>query len=160
MAVAYALDKSTIKDIEARRQRIRKFAEPLLGTRLAADIQPADFTEVYEAMAKTGASRTSVTHLKWDLSKCWKRLEHDGMLEVGLGAAPSKGIVPKDAKVDSRQRSVLTDPELQEYLDYRHPIAKYDAYVLERQVLCSVSRLFGGLRTGEMLNMRWEAFTI
>src|SRR5690606_20572399 len=68
--------------------------------------------------------------------------------------------LPKHAKVDRRERAVLSDDELVRYLSWQHPIEGQRGAVLERQTMACVSRMFGGLRLGDLKAIRWEAFTV
>src|SRR5690606_39745139 len=65
--------------------------------------------------------------------------------------------IPDGARVDSRERAVLTDQELAVYLAWEHPDPYERGAVLERQTMACVSRMFGGVRLGDLRAIRWEA---
>lgn len=66
--------------------------------------------------------------------------------------------VPKAAAGDTWERAVLTDEELLRYLTWTHPSEKLRAAVLERQTMACVSRMFGGVRLGDLRVSRWDWF--
>jgi integrase len=66
--------------------------------------------------------------------------------------------MPRFPREVFKERSVLTDPELALYLAWEHPEARRRGAVRERQVMACMSRMFGGLRTGDLHALRWEAF--
>lgn len=57
-----------------------------------------------------------------------------------------------------RERAVLTDSELAVYLAWTHADPQRRLAVLERQTMAAVSRIFGGVRTGDLHSMKWEHF--
>jgi len=57
-----------------------------------------------------------------------------------------------------KQRAVLTDAELAVYLAWEHPDETWRQSARERQTMACVARMFGGLRTGDLHSLRWEAF--
>ena len=148
-------------DLANPKARVERWAYPLLGDIPIKDITvPAQITRVLEACRDTGKGKGTVTHLKWDLSMLFKAFAHEGWIPVAQGRVAAAGRVPEDCKVDLRERAVLSDEELSQYLGWRHPNAKYDLQVLERQTLCCVARLFGGARTSELLRLKWSDFEI
>jgi len=67
--------------------------------------------------------------------------------------------IPK-AKIDRRERAVLTDTELAIYLAWAHPLKHHQLAVLERQTMSALARMFGGLRTGDIHALNWGHFDI
>lgn len=150
------LEKSKIKTIADRVRRVTAWAYPAIGNMPVGEIMPRDISRVLEACRDAGKAKQTVQHLKADLSSLFHKFEHEGWVPFGHGDVVRKTPLPEDLKVDDRARSVLTDDELRVYLDFRHPIPKHDLSVLERQTMVVVARLYGGLRTSEILRMRWE----
>src|SRR5690606_21221088 len=67
-----------------------------------------------------------------------------------------RATVPKGKK-DKRERAVLTDDELIVYLAWQHPKERYQIGTLQRQTMVCLSRMFGGLRTGDLHAIKWDA---
>ena len=66
--------------------------------------------------------------------------------------------MPKFCNVTKKIRTVLTDEEFSVYLRYVHPDSRYRDSVFERQVMACISRMFGGVRTGDLHSLTWEDF--
>ena len=73
---------------------------------------------------------------------------------------PVKRAPPVKAKVDRRERAVLTDEELALYLAWRHPMERFHVFVEQRQTMSLVSRLLGGARTGDLHSLTWQSFDL
>ena len=57
-----------------------------------------------------------------------------------------------------KTRAVLTDEELMIYLAYQSRDERRHDAVLERQVAACLARMFGGLRTHDLVSLKWEHF--
>jgi hypothetical protein len=66
--------------------------------------------------------------------------------------------IPKNATVEKRERPVLADDELLVYIGWQHPDETHRRAVLERQTMACISRIFGGIRWGDIRALTWEAF--
>jgi integrase len=145
---------SVIGTKQGRLDRLRRYVHPLLGSKPVKDIRAGDVRAVLEALVTRGAAKQSIMHVRVDISIVLGELWRADMLPENVA---TKVRIPKNAKVDRRERSVLSDAELTQYLAWQHPEPKKHRAVLERQVMGCVSRCFGGLRWGDIRALRWEA---
>ncbi len=60
--------------------------------------------------------------------------------------------------MNTKERAVLTDFELARYLAWENPDEHARIGVLQRQTMSCISRLFGGVRTGDLHSMTWTSF--
>jgi len=146
---------SGIKSSHARMQRLKRHVFPALGDKPVIEIVAGDLREILQELAAAGFSKQQCLHVRNDVSSVLGELWRADMLTENI---TKKVRVPKNAKVDNRERGVLTDEELVRYLGWEHPIESKRQPVRERQTMACVSRMFGGLRTGDILALRWEAF--
>jgi len=147
---------STIASKALRLARLRSFAYPAIGARPVDQVRASDVQETLDALAEE-QSRQSVVHLKNDISAVLGELWRTEVLSEN---AAKRTRIPKSARVDTRERAVLTDAELVRYLGWQHPDPAWQPAVLERQTMACVARMFGGLRLGDLRALRWEAFEI
>lgn len=148
---------STIRSKKARLDRLRRLVFPSLGAKPIEAIVAGDVREILTTLADGGASKEYCAKLRNDVGAVLGELWRADMLPENVCA---KVRIPKHAKVDTRERAVLTDDELMRYLVWQHPSEKRRNAVLERQVMALVSRVFGGLRHGDLKAIRWESFNI
>ena len=148
---------SGIATKDARLERLKKYAFPTFGMKPVDTIRAGDIAEMLEGVAAAGQSRQQCVHLRNDISAVLGELWRAEMLPENVAA---KVRIPKHARVDRRERAVLTDEELMRYLAWQPPETKRQPAVLERQTMACVSRMFGGLRLGDIRAMRWEAFSL
>jgi integrase len=149
--------ESTIRTKGARRDRLRLHALPAFGSKPVTDVTAGDVRDLLNALADGGASKETCTKIRNDIGSVLGELWRADMLPENVTA---KVRIPKHARVDRRERAVLTDEELVRYLAWVHPSEWKQPAVLERQTMACVSRMFGGLRAGDIKAIRWEAFTI
>jgi integrase len=80
------------------------------------------------------------------------------------GAVPSNpaddATMPRFKTEVRKERAVLSDDELARYLEWEHPIPEHWVSALERQCMACVARTFGGLRTGDLHALKWDAFEL
>ena len=146
---------SGIRSSTLRLGRLKKHAFPEFGSKPVDAVTASDVEDMLEAIAGAGGSRQACVHLRNDVSAVLGELAR---LDVLPSNAAKKARIPKTAKLDRRERAVLTDEELLAYLAWEHPQEHEQGGVRERQTMACVSRVFGGLRLGDLRAMTWEAF--
>ncbi len=120
-------------------------------------IPTTDLNTVLDDCKAAGKSRQTVTHLKQDLRNVFAALVREGAVD----ANPADGVtMPKFPEAVRKERAVLTDQELAVYLAWEHPEREWRNGVLERQTMACIARMFGGLRTGDLHTLCWEAFDL
>jgi integrase len=154
-AAKRVVDESGIRTTKARLDRLKLHAYPALGSKFVTEITAGDVRDVLQELANGGASRQQCLHVRNDVSAVLGELWRTEVLPENVCR---KVRIPKNAKVDKRERAVLREDELVAYLGWQHPEAKKDKAVLERQTMACVSWFFGGLRWGDIRAIRWEAF--
>ncbi len=145
--------ESSIRSKERRLDRLEKHVFAAIGGKPVNELVAGDGRDILDGLAARGLSRQLCTHVKNDISSVLGELWRADMLTENVML---KVRVPKGAKVDRRERVVLTDPELATYLAWEHPIESRRGAVLERQTMACLSRMFGGLRIGDIRALRWE----
>jgi hypothetical protein len=156
-AAERVVGESTIRTKRARLDRLRMHAFPAFGLKPVTEVVAGDVRELLTALADAGASKETCVKIRNDVGAVLGELWRADMLAENVTA---KVRIPKHATVDRRERAVLTDEELVRYLAWCHPSEKRQEAVRERQTMACVSRMFGGLRLGDIKAIRWEAFTI
>lgn len=137
--------------------QVEKYALPVIGGMSVLAIQAHDVNSVLDHAKAQGQSRQSVQHLKQRVSNVFAQLRRDGVRREN---PCDESEMPKYADVVIKERAVLTDHELAIYLAWEHPTKHHKGAVLERQVMVCVSRMFGGLRTGDLHALHWESFDV
>jgi integrase len=150
-------DESTLRTKKARLDRLKMHAFPAFGSKLVTELVAGDVRDLLKALADDGASKETCVKIRNDVSSVLGELWRTDMIPENVC---KKVRIPKNAKIDKRERAVLSDDELVRYLAWRHPNEKKQKAVLERQTIACVSRMFGGLRLGDIKAIRWEAFSI
>jgi len=135
-----------LKTWQERLSRLQRYAFPELGALAVTGIRPSHVRAVLEGAAAQGRSRTTVSHLKDDISTVLGELWRD---EVVAENVARRVLVPKGAATDDRRRVVLTDAEFEKFMAFPkvHP---------ELHVMALVSRTFGGMRTSDLHAWSWE----
>jgi integrase len=135
-----------LKTWEERLSRLERFALHELGALSVSAVRPAHVRAVLEAAAMQGRSRTTVSHLKDDISTVLGDLWRDEV--VGENVA-LRVVVPKSATVDDRKRVILTEAEFERFMacPYVSP---------ELHIMPLVARAFGGMRTSDLHAWSWE----
>jgi integrase len=146
---------SGIRSATLRLGRLRKHAFPAFGPKVVQAVTASDVEEMLDAIAASGGSRQACVHLRNDASAVLGELWR---LEVLASNVAKKARIPKTAKLDRRERAVMTDSEMLLYLAWEHPLEHEQESVRERQTMACVSRVFGGLRLGDLRAMCWESF--
>jgi hypothetical protein len=104
---------SGIRTKDARLARLKLRVFHALGSKPMTSIVAGDVRAILEDLAKSGASKQQCLHIRNDISTVLGELWRYDMLPENV---TKKVRVPKGAKVDKRERTVLTDEELVRYL--------------------------------------------
>lgn len=143
------------KDAKNEIARLRQYAVPAIGHLEAARVKPTDINAALDLCKSNGKARQTVQHLRQDLRNVFGVLRREGVIAQN---PVDDSEMPKFSAELRKERAVLTDDELARYLAWEHPDKAQRGAVLERQTMACVSRMFGGLRTGDLHALRWEAF--
>lgn len=130
-----------------RLSRLRRYVWPHVG-HLAPDVvTPRHITDLLAAAAASGISRTTLEHIRVDVSKVCAELVRDGVLDRNPATA-ERVRTPKVPR-DRRRRTVLTDAEF---------VALVGAPTTPADLRCLAicSRGLGGMRPSDMAAWRWE----
>jgi integrase len=135
--------------------QLKAYAFDVIGDLPAASVKPSNVNDVLDHAKAKGRSKASVQHLRQRVSNVFAALMREGALTSNPVTAAS---MPRfDAAVE-RERAVLTDAELAVYLAWEPSEERYKGAARELQTMACVSRMFGGIRTGDLVALRWEAF--
>lgn len=137
--------------------RLRAYAYPTLGDLPVTAVRHTDINQALDACQAAGRSRQTVAHLKQAIRGVFEALLREGSVTDNPTA---KAKLPTFRETVRKERSVITDAELGAYLGYVHPQERWRNAILERQVMACVARMFGGLRTGDLHSLKWEAFDV
>ncbi len=135
--------------------RLRAYAFPEIGPLDVRRITSLQVTDALDAAKEAGRARQSVQHLKQDIANVFAALKREGEVTANPASDAELPAYPQEVR---KERAVLTDEELVRYLAWEHPDARHAAGVRERQTMACVARMFGGLRTGDLHALRWDAF--
>lgn len=142
-----------VKDADAEEGRLRLWAVPHLGELRVDAIETAHVNNVLDACAEAGKSKQTVVHVRQALRAYFGQLKREGTLKHN----PVDGAeLPRMKAETKKERVILTDAELAAYLAWEPDDERSLPGVQERQVLACVSRMFGGLRTGDLHALTWE----
>jgi len=143
-----------IVDTESEDGRERKWIIPLIGQLLITAIRGEHVAGIYEEARLAGKSLSHLRHLRAIM-----RSRFDvAMAEDMIQSNPMARVKIPKAKIDRRERAVLTDTELAIYLAWTHPAKHRQLATLQRQTMSALARMFGGLRTGDIHALNWEHF--
>jgi len=177
-AAVRVVDAQVLSEAErkSRTARLGRYVYPEIGPMLLREqrgknpdgtpyfvdlIRPAHLTALLETARDQGKSRQTLVHIRKDLSTIFGVLRREEVIRVNpveLVAVPE--LLPAVAEASAKERAVLDDVELARYLAWQHPDETFQMATLERQVMACVCRMFGGLRTGDLHALRWEAFDV
>jgi integrase len=119
----------------------------------------ADLSWVLRTVRDVGLSQSSVRHVFSSLVFLFDALMDP--LEAAIRINPMVGVkVPPFKQRVEKVTEVLEDDEFFTYLAWEHPIECYQLGVQQRQVMSAVSRMFGGLRAGDLAKLKYENFTV
>lgn len=126
---------------------------PAIGQMDVRDVRPGHINTLLDGAATAGKSQETLKHIRAALNNVFDNLWRAELIPENPVARVR---VPK-GKRDRRERAVLTDLELVVYLAWSHSDERHQHAVLERQTMSIVARCFGGLRTGDLHALRWDA---
>jgi hypothetical protein len=142
-----------------RLRRMEKYIFPKIGTMPPKRIKAATVLAVLKDARDAGLAQQTMTHLKIDISVVLADLLQNEDVERNVC---SKLDVPEALAAATartkKEREVLSDEELSLYLSWQHPDPRHQIATLERQVMACVARMFGGLRTSDLHEIKWENF--
>jgi len=143
-----------LKTTDDELSRLKRFAFPEFGAAPVTKITTRHVNAALDAVRAAGRSRQTAVHVKQDVANVFAALKREDALREN----PADGAeLPVYAKTLRKVRAVLSDEELVRYLAWQHPDERHRMAVLERQTMSAVARCFGGLRTGDLHALRWEA---
>lgn len=137
--------------------RLQRYAFPIIGKKKVTEISVADINAVYDHCKEKGLGRQTTQHVRQNLRNVFRQLRREGVLKAN---PVDESELPKYRKAIKRERAVLTDFELETYLQYEHERPQWRRPVMERQVMACVSRMLGGMRTGDLHALHWEMFDL
>jgi integrase len=143
-----------VKSAKTEMARMRAYAFSTLGSVDVTKIEASLINEALDECKRLGKSRQTTAHLKMDLANVFAALKREGAIKV---SPVDDAALPKFPDEIVKERAVLTDDELARYLAWEHPQPRHREAALERQTMACVARMFGGLRTGDLHALKWEA---
>ena len=148
-----------LRTAEERYRQLEIHAFPLIGGIDVATFSVRHAIDVLEAAApKLG--RQSLVHLKNAMAAVLDPLVDRQVITTNPAKLARLRAVDGVREETKRPRAILTDAELSTYLEWAHPEEKHAKAVRQRQTMAVVSRMFGGVRTGDLHAMRWEHFNL
>jgi integrase len=134
---------------------LRRYAVPTIGAMPASAVKPSDVHEVLMHCRSEQLSLASTRHVRQHMANVFRQLRAEGEI---VASPTDDAVMPDFATTVVRERAVLTDSELAVYLAWENPEERFQGAVRERQTMACVARMFGGLRTGDLHALRWDAF--
>ncbi len=154
-----AQERQGMATVKERRSRLERYAVTVLGPVPVTDIKAQDVREVLEGARDEGLSRQTILNLLHDVSSVLGDLWRAELLPENVARRVRiKDVVPH--REEKKERAVLTDAELVQYLSWQHPDERFQMAALERQVMACVARMLGGQRTSDLHAARWEDFDL
>jgi integrase len=148
------LGASDNRGIKVERGRYAKHVSPRLGSLSVVEVRAHHVRDMLDELLAEGLSAGSLAHVRKVANAVFDALWRDELIPEN----PVARVRTPRGHRDARERAVLTDAELAVYLAWEHPDPTRRIGVLERQTMAVVSRCFGGVRTGDLHALRWEAF--
>jgi hypothetical protein len=132
-------EPSEQKALQYRRDRLRKYALPVLGQVPVGMLEPSHIMGFLDRMASDGAAARTIHNLRSDVSVVLAKLVREGQLKMN----PAHGAeLPEDAPVDTRERMHLSDEQMVTFQTRRGFGTPLDMNIM----LC---RCVGGHRTSD-----------
>lgn len=131
-----------------RLSRLERWAFPTFGALAVTSVRPSHIRAALARAVQDGRSRTTVQHLRDDVSTILHALWQDELVSENWALRCE---VPKGARVDRRPRVVLTDEEFG--LFQASPVVPSAL-----KLMAFVSRALGGARTSELHALDWAQF--
>lgn len=152
--VAKSRRQEGLKDCSTEESRERVWVIPEIGPLPVASVRPEHIGSIYESARAKGRSLSLLRNLRTVLQSRF----NVAVEEQTIATSPAAHARIPKAKVDRRERAVLTDGEFQVYLTWTHPVECHRVAVIERQAMSALARMFGGLRTGDIHALQWTHF--
>jgi len=127
-----------IVDTESEDGRERKWIIPEIGHLLLTAIKGEHVAGIYEHARVNGKSLSHLRHLRAIMRS---RFEVALAEDIIQQSPMARVRIPK-AKIDRRERAVLSDTELFIYLSWTHPLEHRRFAVIERQAMSALARMF------------------
>ena len=137
---------------DERKRTLEIWAYPLLADRRVDKIGPADIRAVLQRALEAGRRQNTIANLKNSLGSVFGQLWRDGKIAEN----PVAKVRTIKVREVTKQRAVLTDDEFEVLLAWEHPEKRHRVALVELQTMAAISRMFGGLRYGDLLSLRWE----
>lgn len=155
-AASRILTSRQVSDEDNDRIRYRLHIAPHIGPLSVAAVRSAHVRGVLDAIAAAGKSHATIVHVRRVMALIFDSLWRDEMIAEN----PVDRVKAPKGCVEKRERAVLTDSELARYLAWEHPNAQFRPGVLQRQTMACISRMFGGVCTGDLHALDWQALDI
>lgn len=135
-----------LKSWKDRVRRLTAWAFPAFGQLAVNAVRPPHVQDALDACCRAGKSRRTVMHLLVDISTVLDQLWRQELIPENVAR---KVRVPKNARVDRRERVILTDVEFGQFMACRDVSA-------ELHVMALTSRTLGGMRTSDLHAWDWS----
>ncbi|HEY3236489.1 MAG TPA: site-specific integrase, partial [Polyangiaceae bacterium] len=153
-----AAGMATWKD---RLARFERYVFKQFGPLAVDKVKASHVRTVLDAVRDLGKSRQTLIHVKNDISVVLGELWRAEVLPENIcERVQVPEALPTAVEQSKKERAVLTDDELVQYLAWEHPDERYRMATLERQTMACISRMFGGLRTSDLHAIRWDGFDL
>jgi hypothetical protein len=124
---AKAQTKGEKKAVQYRRDRLRKYALPIIGHLPVGTLEPSNVAAVLDKMAADGAALRTTHNLRSDISVILSKLVRDGEMKMN----PAKDLaLPDEATVDTRERMHLSDEQMMTFQTRRGFASPLDMNVM------------------------------
>ena len=140
-----------LADCRTEESRESVWVTPEIGHLVIGAVRPEHIAGIYENARAKGRSLSLLRNLRTVLQSRFNTAIEE---EIIHGSPVDRVRIPK-AKVDRRERAVLTDSEFRIYLSWTHPEKRRQLAVVERQCMSALACMFGGLRTGDIHALQW-----
>ncbi len=145
-AIVQAQAEDGLKSWKDRVRRLTAWAFPAFGQIAVNAVRPPHVQDALDACCKAGKSRRTVMHLLVDISTVLDELWRQELIPENVAR---KVRVPKNARVDRRERVILTDVEFGQFMACADVSA-------ELHVMALTSRTLGGMRTSDLHAWDWS----
>ncbi len=141
-------DAQGVKMVKDERTLLKLHILPLLGSTPIADTRPPQIKAVLEAVAAKGRKRTTVGHVRALLHRIFRSAAEDELITYN----PVTIVTSPKMREVKKERTILTDAELATFVSC--PVVKP-----EIKMLVLVSRILGGMRSGDTSALLWSNFS-
>jgi integrase len=143
-------------DVDAEDSREKNWILKEIGPLEVTRIRAEHILSIYDNARTADKSLSTLRNIRAILrSRFAVAIEEDA-----IQTSPMDRVRVPKAKIDRRERAVLTDEELAVYLSWQHPEKHRQLAVLQRQTMSALARVFGGLRTGDLHALEWKHFNV